>query len=150
MCNIDIKQVFENKKRFIDLLLLADEEEKMIDRYLGRGEMFVLEAEDVKAVCVVTDEGGGAFEIKNIAVAPGGQGKGYGKKLVRHILHLYKGMGTVMYVGTGDSPLTLPFYEACGFEKSHQIDNFFTDNYEEPIFEAGRQLRHMIVLKKNL
>src|SRR5699024_7841782 len=150
MCNIDIKQIFENKKRFIDLLFLADEEEKMIDRYLGRGEMFVLGAEDVKAVCVVTDEGGGAFEIKNIAVAPGGQGKGYGKKAGPHSLQLYKGMGTVMYVGTGDSPLTLPSYEACGFEKSHQIDNFFTDNYEEPIFEAGRQLRHMIVLKKNL
>lgn len=150
MCNIDIKQVFGNKKRFIDLLLLADEEEEMIDRYLGRGDMFILEAAGAKGVCVVTDEGGGAFEIKNIAVAPGEQGKGYGRKLVRHILHLYKDRGTVMYVGTGDSPLTLPFYEACGFEKSHQIDNFFIDNYGGPIFEAGRQLRHMIVLKKNL
>src|SRR5699024_2267598 len=150
MCNIDIKQVFENKKRFIDLLLLADEEEKMIDRYLGRGEMFVLEAEDVKAVCVVTDEGGGAFEIKNIAVAPGGQGKGYGKKLLRHNVHISMGRATVMYAGTADSPLTLTFYEACGFENSHRIDNFFAGNYDEPIFEAGRQLRHMIVLKKNL
>jgi len=150
MCNIDIKQIFKNKKRFIDLLLLADEEEEMIDRYLDRGDMFILEADGVKGVCVVTDEDGGAFEIKNIAVAPGEQGKGYGRKLLRHILHLYKDSGTVMYVGTGDSPLTLPFYEACGFEKSHQIDNFFTDNYGAPIFEAGRQLRHMIVLKKNL
>ncbi|WP_017547778.1 GNAT family N-acetyltransferase [Salinicoccus carnicancri] len=140
----------ENKKQYLHLLLLADEEEEMIDRYLDRGDMFIMEAGGVKGVCVVTHEDGGAFEIKNIAVAPGEQGKGYGKKLLHHILHLYKGRGDVMYVGTGDSPLTLPFYEACGFEKSHQIDNFFTHNYKEPIFEAGKQLRHMIVLKKSL
>ena len=37
-----IKQVMKGKKEYIDLLLLADEQEDMIDKYLERGEMFVL------------------------------------------------------------------------------------------------------------
>ena len=35
------EKITTHKKRFLDLLLLADEQESMIDRYLERGEMFV-------------------------------------------------------------------------------------------------------------
>lgn len=63
-----IREVNENKKQFISLLLLADEQENMIDHYLEKGTMYVLEDGNVKAECVVTDEGNGILEIKNIAV----------------------------------------------------------------------------------
>ena len=53
---MDIILLTENKKQYIDLLLLADEQESMIDRYLERGDMFVLNDNGVKAICVVTDE----------------------------------------------------------------------------------------------
>ena len=66
--DMKIREVNENKKQFIALLLLADEQENMIDRYLEKGTMYVLEDNDVKAECVVTDEGNGILEIKNIAV----------------------------------------------------------------------------------
>ena len=47
-----IREVNENKKQFISLLLLADEQESMVDRYLEKGTMYVLEDNDVKvAVC---------------------------------------------------------------------------------------------------
>ena len=39
----------ENKKEYLDLLLLADEQEDMIDRYLERGTMYILEDNGVKA-----------------------------------------------------------------------------------------------------
>ena len=39
---MEIKQIFENKKKFMDLLYLVDEQEDMIDRYLDGGDMFVL------------------------------------------------------------------------------------------------------------
>lgn len=55
-----------------------------------------------------------------------------------------------LYVGTGDSPLTIPFYYACGFTESHRIKNFFTDYYNHPIWECGVQLTDMIYLKRNL
>lgn len=75
--SFDIKQITTNKKQHFALLLLADEQESMIDRYLERGDMFVLEENGVKAVCVVTDEGNGVCELKNIAVTPASQRKGY-------------------------------------------------------------------------
>lgn len=37
-----IWEIKENKKQFLSLLLLADEQENMIDRYLERGTMYVL------------------------------------------------------------------------------------------------------------
>ena len=47
---INIYPIFCNKKQYLDLLLLADEQESMIDRYLERGDMFVLvDNEEVKA-----------------------------------------------------------------------------------------------------
>ena len=42
-----------DKKRYIDLLLLADEEEKMIDKYIEKGEMYILDDDGVKAECIV-------------------------------------------------------------------------------------------------
>jgi GNAT superfamily N-acetyltransferase len=122
----------------------------MIDRYLEKGEMYALDDNGVKAVCVVTDEGGGLLEIKNIAVDPNHQHKGYGKKLIRFIEEQYKGRFSTLQVGTGDSPLTVPFYEKCGFVKSHRIQNFFTEHYDHPIFEAGVQLVDMVYLRKEL
>ena len=53
---MEIRRVTENKKAYLSLLLLADDQASMIDRYLGRGEMFVLEDDGVKSICVVTDE----------------------------------------------------------------------------------------------
>lgn len=61
------KKVISDKKEFLELLLLADEQESMIDRYLERGDMFVLYDDGLKACCVVTCEGEGIYEIKNIA-----------------------------------------------------------------------------------
>lgn len=145
-----IREVNGNKKQFISLLLLADEQENMIDRYLEKGTMYVLEDRDVKAECVVTDEGSGILEIKNIAVEPESQGKGYGKSLIDFLVSKYKGHYSVLQVGTGDSPLTVPFYEKCGFVRSHRIRNFFTDNYDHPMYECGVQLVDMVYLQRKL
>lgn len=145
-----IREIKENKKQFLPLLLLADEQEDMIDRYLDRGTMYVLDDNGVKCECVVTDEGNGVLEIKNIATEPEYQGKGYGKALIDFIAATYKGKYSILQVGTGDSPLTVPFYERCGFVRSHSIKNFFIDNYNHPIYEAGIQLTDMIVLRRQL
>lgn len=104
-----IREVNENKKQFISLLLLADEQESMIDRYLEKGTMYVLEDNGVKAECVVTDEGNGILEIKNIAVDPKYHGMGYGKVLIDFLANKYAKEYSILQVGTGDSPLTIPF-----------------------------------------
>lgn len=147
---MNIREIHENKKQFLPLLLLADEQEDMIDHYLGRGTMYVLEDGGVKAECVVTDEGGGILDLKNLAVEPEAQRKGYGKALIDFLVRQYTGHYALLQVGTGDSPLTVPFYEKCGFACSHRIPNFFTDHYDHPIYEAGVQLVDMVYLRKPL
>ena len=86
---MNIREIHENKKRFLPLLLLADEQEDMIDRYLERGTMYVLEDGGVKAECVITDEDGGILELKNLAVEPEAQRKGYGKALIDFLVRKY-------------------------------------------------------------
>ena len=147
--SMDIKFIISNKKQFLDLLMLADEQESMIDKYLERGDMFALYDDGLKAVSVVTCEGENIFEIKNIAVYPSFQRKGYGKRLVDYIFEYYQGRCSVMFVGTGDTPSTLSFYEHCGFRISHRLKNFFIDNYDQPIYEDGKQLTDMVYLRKD-
>ena len=145
-----ITEIYRDKKKYLPLLLLADEQENMIDRYLEGGTMFVLDDNGIKAECVVTDEGNGILEIKNIATDPAYQKKGYGKALIEFLVCRYAEKYSILQVGTGDSPATIPFYEKCGFVRSHAIPNFFTDNYDHPIIEDGVQLVDMIYLRRKL
>ena len=147
---MEIREIKKNKKQFISLLLLADEQEDMIDRYLDRGAMFVLDDGGVRSECVVTDEGEGVLEIKNIATYPADQGKGYASSLIQYVAEKYRDQFSVLRVGTGDSPATVPFYEKLGFVRVGYIKNFFRDNYNHPIIENGVQLVDMIILQRRL
>ena len=147
---MELKEVMTDKKRYLSLLLLADEQEDMIDQYLAKGRMYLLIDDGVKAECVVTDEGHGVLEIKNIATDPRFKGQGYGKKLIELIAEKYHDTHHTLQVGTGDSPLTIPFYQKCGFKRSHIIKDFFVDYYDHPIYEEGIQLVDMIYLQRPL
>ena len=153
-----IYEVSENKKKYMELLFLADEQEDMIERYLEKGTMYVLEDDGIKGECVVTEEDRNVLEIKNLAVVPDCHKKGYGRALIEFIAEKYREQYCILQVGTGDSPLTIPFYEKCGFVRSHSVknflqiimttsENFFTDH---PIYEGGVQLKDMIYLRKQL
>ena len=147
---LKIERIIENKKRFLDLLLLADEQEDMIDKYLPGGDLFALYDDDLKSVCVVVPVNSETCELKNIATYEKYQGKGYAKALIKYVADYYKNNYKTMLVGTGETPSILSFYESCGFEKSHRVKNFFTDNYNHPMFEGDIQLVDMIYLKKDL
>lgn len=145
---MEFLQVTTNKKEYLDLLLLGDEQEDMVDRYLEQGEMFLCLDPEPVGECVVVDLGDGVFEIKNIATEPAVHGKGYGRALIEFVMEHYKGRCRKMLVGTGDSPLTIPFYQKCGFQEHHRVKNFYTDHYDHPIFEAGIQLVDMVYLSR--
>ena len=147
---MEVRIIENNKKDFLDLLLLADESESMIDKYLERGELFVLYDGDLKSVCVVTQESDDVCELKNIATHEKWHGKGYGSKLLSYIFSHYKDKYAAMLVGTGDVPRSLRFYQKNGFLISHRIKNFFIDNYDHQMFEEGVQLVDMVYLKRNL
>jgi len=145
-----IENIIENKKQFLDLLLLADEQENMIDKYLPSGDLFALYDDDLKSVCVVLPINSETCELKNIATYEKCQGKGFGRALINFIFDFYKNDYKTVLVGTGETPTIISFYESCGFEESYRVKNFFTDNYDHPIFDGGIQLVDMIYLKKDL
>ena len=146
-----IRLIEHHKKRFLPLLLEADEQENMIERYLERGELFVAfdEKDEAAAAAVVTKEDDGLYELKNIAVAPELRRQGLGRDMIAFLLNRYRGKG-MLQVGTGESEATLGFYKACGFTFSHVEKDFFVKNYDRPIVEDGKVLRDMIYLRQNL
>lgn len=150
---MNIQLITTDKKRFLSLLLLADEQESMIDRYLERGELFVMhgtQETEAVAVAVVTNEGNGVYELKNLAVAPACQRKGYGRQIVEYLCRHYADVCHTLLVGTGENKQTIAFYESCGFSYSHTVADFFTLNYDHPIVEEGKVLKDMIYFKKKL
>ena len=145
-----IERVTGDRKQYLDLLLLADEQEDMIDKYLAASDVFVLFDDDLKSICCVLPVDDDTCELKNIATYEKDQGRGYGSALIHHIFKYYKGTFNTMLVGTGETPAILAFYEGLGFIRSHRLKNFFIDNYDHPLFDGDIQLIDMIYLKKDL
>ena len=147
-----VREVCRDKRRWMPLLLMADEQESMVERYLDRGDVFVLEDGGLEAVAVavVTMEEGGVCELKNLAVAPRVRRRGLGRALVEWLCARYAGCCSRMLVGTGDVPGTTGFYEACGFTYSHRVEGFFTKNYDHAIVEEGRLLDDMVCYCRDL
>ena len=147
-----IERVPQSEKRtYRDLLLLADEQWSLVEDYLDRGEMWVLiDGGSVCAECVVTDEGEGLCEVKNLAVEPSCQRKGYGRAMVSHVQRSYAGRFSRLRICTGDSPLTVPFYESCGLHIVRREPGYFLRAYDHPIFEAGQQLTDLVELECSL
>lgn len=79
---VKIRRITDNKRDFMELLLLADEQEKMVLKYLDRGEMYVF-VRGWKAVreCVVTDEGNSVASLKILQYIQSIREKGSGKCL---------------------------------------------------------------------
>lgn len=141
----------DDRLRHRELLLLADEQWSLVEDYLWRGEMWVLVDEGaVCAECVVTDEGAGVCEVKNLAVDPAHQRKGYGRAMVSFVQRTYAGRFSCLRICTGDSPLTVPFYESCGLHVVRRDPGYFLRAYDHPIFEAGRQLTDLVELACSL
>lgn len=149
---MEIVKITKNKEKYIPLLLIGDEEESMIARYLSRGELFVMrKGENVICAAVVTDEGGGTAELKNISVEPEFQRRGHGRVMMQFIKSYCKERGfSELILGTGETPQTLGFYESCGYSVYRRERDFFTKNYSRPIIDNGVFLRDMIYLKKAL
>ena len=148
---MQIKEIKENKWEYLPLLLIGDEDEGMIGRYLDRGRLFVLtDGGEAVAVCVTTDEGGGVLEVKNLAVRDDRRRQGLGRTMLEYVEERFRGEFHTLQLGTGDSPLTVPFYERCGFSLSHRIKNFFLDNYGHEIYEEGVLLTDMVYLTKKI
>lgn len=145
--NLTITKVEDDKKQYLPLLLIGDESETMIDRYLDSGTLYVgLFNGKPIAVCVTVNLDSNTLEIKNLAVDAEYRRHGYGRRMLEYVESRHSNKKIIL--GTGETPSTLKFYKSCGYSYSHRIPNFFIDNYSAPIIEEGVTLRDMIYLEK--
>ena len=150
---IEIRAESEINEMIYDLLLLSDESKAAIDKNLDNGELYVAkEGNQVIAAFILKTVQEDALEIRNIAVAEELQGKGIGTLLLRHIIDNAGKRGfKSLWVGTCDQcSLEIKFYEKSGFVVSGVRKNFFLENYDRPIYENGKQIVDMILLKMDV
>lgn len=144
---ITIACVDGDRRPCMPLLLVGDESEEMISRYLDRATLYAARSGDrVVAVCAVTDESPSLVEIKNLAVSADMRRRGIGRAMLSYVEHLNR--GKTIQLGTGETPSTLRFYRGCGYRETRRVPEFFTRNYDHPIIEEGVTLRDMIYLAK--
>ena len=145
--SFSIIETYSNKIQYLPLLLIGDESESMIDRYLDSGSLYVglLNGKPI-AVCVIVNLDSDTVEIKNLAVETEYRKHGYGRRMLEYVESQHSDKKIIL--GTGETPSTLRFYKSCGYSYSHRVPNFFTDNYPTPIIEEGITLCDMIYLEK--
>ncbi len=139
-----------NRDKYRELFLIGDEDEGMLKKYLYEGKMYLLFDNGLRGGIIVIRKNDSTVEIKNISIFPEFHRCGYGQKLIAYIENKYKNKFNKIIVGTGDSPLTMPFYKSMDFKDYFVVKDFFTKNYEEPIYEGGVLLKDMIYLEKNI
>jgi len=137
----------------IDLLLLADETMDAITKYIYDCDIFVYEHHaTIIAQYSLQKRSPEVAEIKNISVSVPYQGRGLGKLLLTDAIARTKQNGfKSLLIGTGDVMfMQLRLYQQMGFEMFRIKRNFYLENYSEPLFEDGLQLKHMVLLRKVL
>ena len=145
--NFSITEIDNDKKQYLPLLLIGDESEAMIGRYLDNGTLYVgLFNGKPIAICVTLNLDPNTVEIKKLAVEAEFRRHGYGRRMLEYVESQHSNKKIIL--GTGETPSTLRFYKSCGYSYSHRIPNFFTDNYSATIIEEGVTLRDMIYLEK--
>jgi len=148
--SITVRIITDNKKDFLPLLLLGDEQESEIEKYLECGELFALYDGVLKSVCVATDEGGGVIEIQNLATDEKHQKQGYASRLIEYVCDYYAGRYNKVIRGTGDVPGILSFYQKRDFSVTHRVPDYFTNHYGKPIIEGGVLLKDKVYLERRL
>lgn len=139
----------------MQLLLEADPDEAKVQAYCRTGQVWVMEADNICGVAVLhnlEDAPPLTAEIKNIAIRPGLQGQGMGKRLLGFLIAEAERQGFHrLQVATGNSSIgQLAFYQKAGFELLRLERDYFTQNYSEPIIENGIHCRHRLVLERLL
>ena len=148
--SVNIKKEKGDKERYLNLLFEADPSEEMINKYLSKGELFVLTYNDEPACIAVTiKKDNDTIELKNIVTKENYRGKGYAKKMIKYLVDNYKTRYSKMIVGTMEN--NIPFYVKQGFDKYEKtIKNYFIDNYNAEIRDGDLVCTDLIYYSKDL
>lgn len=133
---MEIIEIKENKKQYMELLLEADPDKEVIEKYIENSDMYVLINDNVVvSEVVIVKLNDDEYELKNIATLPEARGNGYARQLIKYVFEKYRNICRRMIVGTTEN--MIPFYVMNGFNKYHHtVKNFFVDNYSEEVWDG--------------
>lgn len=146
---MQIERLEDYKLAPMALLLLADPSEEAIARYLATSELLVAKSEEkIAGIIVLQLIAPMQMEIMNLAVDENYQRRGIGRNLIMAALDYAKSRGAQsVKIATGNSSIhQLKLYQSCGFIIDVVIENYFVDNYPEPIYEDGIQCTDRVEL----
>ena len=135
-----------------DLLLLADENQALIDNYLSKSQVYVLETDGAVIGVGVLQISDTAGEIMNIAVAPKYQRNGLGRTLLKALAETAKQQGVQrLRIATGNCGIgQIALYQQEEFDLIAIDRNYMLRNYPNPIWENGIQCKHQLIFEKTL
>ncbi|MBD2701394.1 GNAT family N-acetyltransferase [Spirosoma sp. BT702] len=134
------------------LLLLADENQALIDAYLPSSQVYLLRIDTTCLGICLLQYRGEIGEIMNIAVEPDYQGKGLGRALLAHVIDAAGRQGVQrLLIKTGNSGIgQIALYQQQGFDLIGVNYNYFLEAYSDPIWENGIQCKHQLVFELRL
>ncbi len=136
-----------------DLLLLADEYDASVDDYIRRAACYVARLDGaVVGEYMLLHTRPFTAEVISLAVDPAHQRRGIATALLAHAVRTARAAGfRRLEVGTGDSSAgALALYARCGFRRTGIDRDYFRRYYPVPIYENGRECRHMVRLAMEL
>lgn len=135
-----------------ELLLQADPSIENIHSYIENALVFAaVEKDSVVGVVVAGYLSDNTMELFNVSVSEAFQQQGVGTALIRFVLDALKAKGIVrVELGTGSFGYQLTYYQRIGFRVDSVSKDHFVNNYSEPIFESGIQLKDMLRLSIDL
>lgn len=151
--SIKIQKTRQITKEHWQLYLLADPERNVIQSYLAKCQLWEARHDQrLVGVIALEDHKNKQLEIKNLAVAPAQQGHGIATGLIHFAIdQARQNSYRQVIVGTGStSAKQLLLYQRCGFRVTAIKRNFFLNNYDQPIYENGIQLKDMLILSQQV
>ncbi|MGG3570932.1 GNAT family N-acetyltransferase [Bacillus gobiensis] len=151
MKNVHLEEIIMNdREKYLDYLLLADEDEQIVKQYINEGDMYSISMDgQLVGIILFVYHQQRVVELKNLALAPEWRGRGIGKAVLQKAFDIYKGMEK-MIVGTANSSIeNIAFYQKAGFRMT-EIRRGYFEKYAKPIFENGIQALDMVMFERNL
>ena len=136
-----LEKTLANRESYKPLLLMADEDEQILNRYIGEGDLYEMRVnDDIIGVALFIPVDEETIELRNIALRPSYRGQGVAKEMIMQAETIFAAQQyTRIIVGTANCNLNnVALYQKLGF-RMYDIKRDFFAQHKKPQYEQGMQ-----------